>query len=94
MTGVMPVAGRRAKSWAITMAPPRRKPYGEATIRAMRMGMSDASRPTWSRSIRAIGSGRLSAGRHAPSELRETFCRRRRPSSRRLTREIGRTRTD
>ena len=35
MTGVMPVAGRLAKSWAITSAAPRRNPYGEATIRAI-----------------------------------------------------------
>ena len=54
MTGVMPVAGRLDKSWAITMVAPRRNPYGEATIRATRMGMSEAI----SSDLGAAGSGR------------------------------------
>ena len=45
MIGVIPVDGRLATSRAITTAVPRKKPYGEVTIRATRTGISQSWRP-------------------------------------------------
>jgi len=47
MTGVMPVAGSRAKSSAMTLAEPRRNAYGEEIIRPIRIGTSHSCRPAF-----------------------------------------------
>ena len=79
MTGVMPVAGRCATSSAITTAVPRRKPYGEATIRPTRIGISQSSLPSCECMICSTGSGRFAGACQSPIELRGTCWRRLRP---------------
>ncbi len=79
MTGVMPVAGSRATSSAITMAVPRRKPYGVAVIRPTRSGMSQSSRPSCDSMISWTGSGRPTGGCQSPSADRGTRLRSARP---------------
>ena len=94
MTGVMPVAGRCATSSAITIAVPRRNPYGEATIRPTRIGISQSSRPSCDSSTISTGSGRLTGGVHSPSEDRGTLVRSARPNLYRSARDVGRRRRE
>ena len=75
----MPVAGNPETSAAITIAVPRRNPYGEVTIRATRTGISQSSRPSWDSMINSIGSGRPAGGVQTPRDLRGTCRRRARP---------------
>ena len=76
MTGVMPVAGSGATSSAITIAVPRRKPYGEAIIRPTRIGISQSEPPLVRLSmISATGSGRPAGGDQSPSDDRGTRLR-------------------
>ena len=77
----MPVAGRWATSSAITMAVPRRNPYGEATIRPTRTGISRSTRPSCDSMTRVIGSGRPTGGSQSPSDERGTALRSPRPIS-------------
>ena len=58
-----PVTGVPARSAAITAADPRRNANGLASIRAWRMGTSDASRVFACASSTATGSARAAAGR-------------------------------
>jgi hypothetical protein len=94
MTGVMPVAGNRATSSAITIAAPRMNPYGEAAIRPTRTGISQSSRPRCDSMISRTGSGRSTGAVQSPSALRGTCCRSSLPIWYRSRRDVDRRRSE
>jgi hypothetical protein len=73
------VDGSLATSSAITMAVPRRNPYGLAVIRPTRSGISQSSLPSCDSMISWTGSGRPTGGAQSPNDDRDTFCRSSRP---------------
>ena len=91
---MMPVAGSRATSSAITTAVPRRKLYGEVTIRATRTGIRSRTRPRWDWMISFTGSGRSAGAFQRPRALRGTWRRSALPIAYRSSREVGRRRRE
>jgi hypothetical protein len=78
----------------MTIAVPRRNPYGEPTMRATRIATRSGSRPSCEIRTSATGSGRPGAGRHRPSALRGTCPRRALPIANRSARDVGRRRSE
>jgi hypothetical protein len=59
---VTPVVGSKAKSAAISGTAPRKKPKGEASMRAHLMGRSSGSRSRLASTNSSTGSGRILGG--------------------------------